>query len=172
MQILEITERPGITDKVGIHILISVAAFITTYAWLLFGGEGEEFIFFLDHTQLTLVLCLTVLFLANVILFMNGMKKHHLVGLKYVEVSKSLEFELINKYSKKTRQAAYSLSDIYWVEKEKSILGLGIEAKNVVLFKLNSGKTIARIDPSLNPWSWKRKEIMKAMNNLEKINKA
>lgn len=170
MQLLNISERPSLASRLAMHLLVTAGAFIGMYCFLVIPGDAEMAIYFLDHLELTLSFCLLAIVWFNMGLFFPALEKHHLVGLAYIESSNSLKFELVNLFSKKAKQLEYSLAKISWEEQEISLFG--VEAKKVVVFKLNSGKVLAQIDPSLNPWSWKRREIKMAMANLESISRS
>lgn len=170
MKILEITERPHLADKLGYHLLISVFAFMAAYAFFLFGSDADFIIYFLDHPSLKFTLCAAAVVVVNLFTAINGFKKYHVVAIDYLESTQSLKFELISRYVKTPKQVEHSLSEMYWEEKEASILGL--DTKRIVLFKTNLGKPFARIDTSYNPWSWKRQDIKKAMLHLEKIHRS
>ncbi|MEO1417884.1 MAG: hypothetical protein AAFW00_21550 [Bacteroidota bacterium] len=172
MEILAILERPKVMDGLGYHIIMSVWAFVGTYALLFFGpilllDDIELSAYFLDHPPLKFGLCLAVVVLFNLFIVIRNSRKQHIIGLVYREETKDLLFELINLYSRSSRQVIFPLSEVSWERKKVSIYGL--ESKKILIFKHKSEKVFARIDPSLNPWEQRKKDIREGMKKLIQI---
>ena len=125
MEIIVIPERPYITDGLGYHMIMSVGAFLGTYALLFFGPillleDIELTVYFLDHPPLKFGLCLVVVMLFNLITVVRKSRKQHIIGLVYREETKDLLFELINLYSRSSKQVIFPLSEVSWEKKKVS----------------------------------------------------